>query len=205
MTPRPYGDNFVLAVRKYLNDNSLKSLGQINAEVLADIAQRFQDHWALQQKSRKRSGDATPEEIAIYEAYPRRVGRDSAVLAIRNALRQCENVDLLQKVQKYGLSVARWPAGFRYKEGRDTVPYPASWFNAGRYLDDPKEWLPAGMFTREDDADPVGRVATQSLTEPTMDWREAVKADEDLAIFAGRDWDTINPHYKKLIVKLCTT
>ncbi len=207
---RPYGDQFVAAVRHYLENNSLKSLGQINAEVLADLAQRFQDHWALQQKARKRAGDATPEEIAIYEAYPRKEGRGAALLAIRQALGKTTPERLKEAVTKYGLCVARWPKSYRYTEGRDLCPMPTTWFNQGRYEDDPKHWLPAGLYTRPDDrdAEPVGQSSLAgngpSLSEPSS-WREAVKGHEDLQIFAGRDWDTINPHYKKLIVKLCTT
>ena len=55
-------------------------------------------------------------------------------------------------------------------------PHPATWFNAGRYADDEKEWLPAGMFQREDDPRGVSQgvrtVVLVQLAEPAG-WREA--------------------------------
>ncbi len=206
MTPRPYGDNFVLAVRKYLHDNSLKSLGQINAEILADLAQRFQDHYAGQQKAKKKSGDATPEELAIYDLYPRKVARADAIEAIRYALNQTDRETLSRATQLYASCVGRWPKSYRFNEGRDLVPYPATWFRAGRWSDDPKEWLPAGMFTREDDAGdkaPGHRAVEIPLSEP-QGWNERVKGHEDLGVFEGRLWESINPYYQKQIIKLCS-
>lgn len=90
---------------------------------------------------RANSGKPDPVE-AIYQAYPRRVGRQVAIKAIKRAvqhvkarghtLREAE-VWLFRKVQEY----ARSPAG---NDGEFT-PHPATWFNQGRYDDDPKEWL----------------------------------------------------------------
>ncbi len=208
MQSRPFGDNLVLAVRKYLNDNSLKSLGQINAEVLADIAERYYSHFQeLHKKKRATKPGWSQEEIAIYEAYPRKVAPEDAVRAIRNAMQGTTGETLLESTRRYGAAVLRWPASYRYKEGRDLVPHPATWFNRGSYRDDPKEWVPAGMFTRPDDPQGgVGRVLQEShhssLGEPALGWRERVKESEDLAIFAGRSWDTINDYYKKQIIRL---
>ena len=39
-----YGHRFSLAVAEYLKANNLKSLGQINGRILADIAQQFHDN-----------------------------------------------------------------------------------------------------------------------------------------------------------------
>jgi len=38
-----YGDRFVVAVREYLHQNGLKSLGQINAKILGELSQRFHE------------------------------------------------------------------------------------------------------------------------------------------------------------------
>ncbi len=206
-TPGAFGLSFADALRHYLKTNNLKQ-SQLTHSIVAELADRHYLHHEAQTKARKKKGDASPEEIAIYEAYPRKEGRGAALLAIRQALGKTTPERLKEAVTKYGLCVARWPKSYRYTEGRDLCPMPTTWFNQGRYEDDPKHWLPAGMFGRPDDRSPEamdsGRNAGHgpSLSEPSS-WREAVKGHEDLYIFAGRDWDTINPHYKKLIVKLC--
>lgn len=70
----------------------------------------------------------------IYLAYPRQVGKQDALKAIRKVLAtgKISPDDLLARVQAY----AKSPAGNR---GVYT-PYPASWLNAGHYDDDQKEW-----------------------------------------------------------------
>ncbi len=71
-----YGEQFTFAVREYLQANGLKSLGQINAKVLADIAQRFHEKFMGAQKKRKVRPafvPPTPEEVTAYSiaiGYP---------------------------------------------------------------------------------------------------------------------------------------
>jgi len=86
------------------------------------------------------SGKPDPVE-AIYQAYPRRIGRGAALKAIHKAVKRIcatgqeprqAQVFLYQRVQAF----ARSPAG---QDGEFT-PYPATWFNQGRYDDDPAEW-----------------------------------------------------------------
>ncbi len=85
------------------------------------------------------------EVSLIYQAYPRKVKPIAAAAAIRKAVEHlCSGVDrpsmtapearqfLHAKVRQF----ARSPAG---NQGEFT-PHPASWFNAGRYLDDESEW-----------------------------------------------------------------
>ena len=76
---------------------------------------------------------------AIYSAYPRKVGKRAALLRIREAL-----VSLYKETGEDSFSFliertrmfANSPAG---KAGSYT-PHPSTWYNQGRYLDDPKEW-----------------------------------------------------------------
>lgn len=67
----------------------------------------------------------------IYQAYPRKVAKDDADKAIRKALRDVPFETLLATVTAYAKT--RTP-------GDAYTPYPASWFNGGHHLDDPKEW-----------------------------------------------------------------
>jgi len=52
MNARPFGDGLADAVRKYLADNALKQ-SQLTGAMLADIGQRYFDHYQSQQKAKK--------------------------------------------------------------------------------------------------------------------------------------------------------
>ena len=88
---------------------------------------------------------------AIYEAYPRKREPRTALRAIEKAIKrlmagemeivnysaECSPLRiaydfLLTQTKKFAAS----PDG---KKG-EFVPYPATWFNASSYLEDPKEW-----------------------------------------------------------------
>ena len=75
----------------------------------------------------------TPEQI--YAAYPRKVGKQGAVKAIQRAATRHPMPALLQAVIAYATAVKAWPAS-----EKQYVPHPQTWFNQGRYEDDPKEW-----------------------------------------------------------------
>jgi hypothetical protein len=70
----------------------------------------------------------------IYMAYPRKVGCKAAKKSIIRALREVPYDQLLSIVQAYAEAV----------EGREKryIPIPTTFFNQGRYLDDPAEWNP---------------------------------------------------------------
>lgn len=81
----------------------------------------------------------------IYQAYPRRVAKAAALVAIRKAVKHLATGDdvpamsrpealtyLLDAVTRYAHS----PAG----NAGNYTPYPASWFNRASYLDEEKEW-----------------------------------------------------------------
>ena len=82
----------------------------------------------------------TKKEIeGIYRAYPRKVGKKHALVKISEAL-----ISLYKETGEDSFSFliertrmfANSPAG---KAGTYT-PHPSTWYNQGRYLDDPKEW-----------------------------------------------------------------
>lgn len=83
----------------------------------------------------------TPEDI--YKAYPRHVGRQSAIKAINKAALALRKADpglfalghLLDATKAYKAATDSWPAA-----DKKFIPHPASWFNAGCYEDDRKEW-----------------------------------------------------------------
>lgn len=96
---------------------------------------------------------------AIYQAYPRHQGKKAAMKAIAAALKDINGnpswsqlghlsaADYLHnRVTLFASAVATWPA-----KDRQFRPMAATWFNQGRYLDDPREWQIEGTRSTTDD------------------------------------------------------
>lgn len=88
------------------------------------------------------SSAAPKEEVAtegpeheIYSHYPRKVGKAAALKAIRNALKKAEKVFLVERTKLFAEAVAKWSPG-----DLQFVPHPSTWFNEGRFDDDPSTW-----------------------------------------------------------------
>jgi hypothetical protein len=82
---------------------------------------------------------------AIYQQYPRHVGKAAALKAIRVALRGIASrlgapsdpaAWLTERVKRY--------ADARAGQDPQFTPHPATWFNQGRFDDDPAEWVRRG-------------------------------------------------------------
>lgn len=71
----------------------------------------------------------------IYKLYPKKVGRGIALKAIRRAMNKVPYEKLLESVREYSAAVARWP-----EQEKQFVPFPATWFNQGRWDDDRSNW-----------------------------------------------------------------
>ena len=72
----------------------------------------------------------------IYSIYPRKKAPLNAKKAIAKALKTTDEATLIKATTAFRDAVKNtWP-----KEDEDFVPYPASWFNAGSYLEDPKSY-----------------------------------------------------------------
>lgn len=121
----------------------------------ADTKAMFEAGWNAARASDNRtslllSSGGKPTAEAIYAAYPKKVGRRAAIIAIDRAAARlvaegaldCPYSTLLQSAQQYAAAVGRWP-----KEQRVFVPHPATWFNQERYMDDPAEWEYKGQLT----------------------------------------------------------
>jgi hypothetical protein len=80
----------------------------------------------------------TPQDVeAIYDAFPRKYGRQRALREIEKAIsKEGKAVAfLMQKTQEYAEAVATWP-----KQERKFVLSPAKFFADAHYDDDPREW-----------------------------------------------------------------
>lgn len=74
----------------------------------------------------------------IYQAYPRKAARKSAIKAIQKACKEISLDDLLEKVKAYA-AASVWME-------RQYIPHPATWFNDGRW-DDPLPERPTNPFS----------------------------------------------------------
>lgn len=105
--------------------------------------------WPLASGNGSKS-DGTPTSSEIYQAYPRKKKPKEAQKAIERAISSPtypSDADgtwkgfksfpeyLLDRTKMFALATSQWPT-----EDHQFVPYPASWFNAGCYDEDPKEW-----------------------------------------------------------------
>ena len=74
---------------------------------------------------------------AIYSAYPRKVAPSDALKAIAKAIAKGKTpAHLLERTTAYAAATALWT-----EDELRFIPHPATWFNGGRYDDDPKTWL----------------------------------------------------------------
>lgn len=71
MTDSKFGEKFVGVVRDYLSRNNLKSLGRINAPILAELAQRFYEKHTRDTKIASKNASDTEwlNELKNDEAY----------------------------------------------------------------------------------------------------------------------------------------
>lgn len=101
-----------------------------------ESGEKRQARTALEQ-TLSRGGEAMNDRFAeAYKAYPRHIARRTAENAWRAAVRRGNDQDwMLGRVMAYAAAV----------DGADHqfIPYMASWLNADRFLDDPKEWTVA--------------------------------------------------------------
>ena len=84
----------------------------------------------------------------------------------------------------FAQAVSKWPHQYRFDRdsGRDLVPNPSTWFNQGRFMDDPNTWTIG--------SNGASVVATASKTPPEPnDW-----VDRFLEAYASRGWEKIDNH-----------
>jgi len=89
-------------------------------------------------KKVKRNPSGDPLELqGIYSAYPRKVAPADALKAIAKAIAKGKTpAHLLERTKAYAAATALWA-----EDELRFIPHPATWFNGGRYDDDPKTWF----------------------------------------------------------------
>jgi hypothetical protein len=89
-----------------------------------------------------------PDGEKIYQAYPRKVGKEKALASIRKAVKSIQEEEgvsledaefqLLEIVKDYAESPKVKNSIARGE--REFIPHPTTWFNQGRWKDDRAEW-----------------------------------------------------------------
>lgn len=72
---------------------------------------------------------------AIYELYPRKVGKPKALEAISKAMKIDDPKAILERTALFGSMAKNFT-----DEQMQFVPHPSTWFNQQRYNDDPSTW-----------------------------------------------------------------
>ena len=90
----------------------------------------------------------TDNAMAIYLAYPRKVGRGAALKAISKALQIVPFDTLLEAVEAYAKS--RVDENGQFRDARKYTPHPSPWFNQQRWADAPEEWAVAVQINSAD-------------------------------------------------------
>ncbi|HYF35143.1 MAG TPA: hypothetical protein VD994_07650 [Prosthecobacter sp.] len=97
---------------------------------------------------------------AIYAVYPKKVGRKKAIDAIMKAIgivrKRPGTIDAVMwlKMKTEQFAAARIAAHLADPALRKYTPHPSTWFNEGRYDDDPAEWGPIGDLLAEREPTP---------------------------------------------------
>ncbi len=137
-------------------------------------------------------GTPTVEALAeaIYGIYPRKEGKKAAIKAIVKVLKAGEvtELELQATVSRYSAAVAKWP-----EQDRTFIPHPATWFNQGRYLDDPATWIrdPDSAAKKKNggagaaEERPLFAMGAADEPEAPEDWELAMRA------LFGEDWQTM--------------
>lgn len=114
--------------------------------------EREKDSAAVASDSRLSTGKLAVLAAEVYAAYPKKVAKARALKAIQKAIGTIADRDfrgdakeaaewLKSRVELYVQS----PQGRR--EDKTYIPHPATWFNDGRYDDDPCQWTHVGLAT----------------------------------------------------------
>lgn len=135
---------------------------------------------------------------AIYAIYPKKVGKTAALKAIVKVLKLPggpTELELQTTVKAYRDAVAKWPHEARYtREGNDTVPHPATWFNQGRYADDPATWQKSPLEGPPEKKG-VGAGGGGLDVPPCVGWQQLVP-DWD---FDGVNWHELSTEERQTV------
>jgi hypothetical protein len=170
--------------------------GKLTRNMWLDELDRAHTAWHAhrdEKKPKRKAKEASTSAEAIYALYPRKIGREAALRAIGKALEKVSYDRLEEATKLYASTVSRYKA-----EDRSFVPHPSTWFNDGRWLDDPKEWERPGM-------EPPRRPAVVQTPEPPY-WLDFMKRNSPDWIRLREDclptWNGLFPYERATVLEL---
>jgi hypothetical protein len=195
---KPFGEFLYAAMLEYRKDCG----GNVSPKMWVEKCDEAHAAWHRARKPRQSPKVVSAEAEVIFALYPKKVAKQAALRAIVKALERLPGDILGERVRNYAGYVARWR-----KDDRAFVPNPATWFNEGRYDDDPKEWerpnmAPASVSAPAKPAGP--------MKEPPEGWALRLKSTGSDSVYAAggtcnRDgacaWASIDPYYQRAIWK----
>ena len=135
-------------------------------------------------------------EEKIYQAYPRKIGKQDAVRSIKKALKHTDPHELLSKVEEYAREITRYGLNSKHKNW-NKVPHPSSWFNQQRYELDGAEWTACfreGDYFEEKKA--------PSISSEPQGWRDKVKEQYPSARMESYSWELFYNQNKDILKEL---
>lgn len=117
--------------------------GKLSPSTWMEEMRRLHDRWHAYHGPKKKVRapvEPSDEAAKLYELYPVKKDKLTALRAIGKALEKVPYERLERAVIAYAQTTGRWPEKeLQYRQ------HPATWFNAGAYDDDPKSWERPGM------------------------------------------------------------
>jgi len=107
--------------------------GKKSASIKGTSSNKKEERRKKSVDSRKKTNTTAKADIdRIYQNYPRKQGKASALNAIRTSLKKVEFDFLMDAVCEYTVATAGQDMQF--------IPHPTTWFNQERYNDDRSTW-----------------------------------------------------------------
>jgi hypothetical protein len=130
------GDTTIYLLARYSDGGVCTTFNYIGPGVKKDDPQARKGatspgNGAAEHKNHHKEGVSDADVVNIYNAYPLKKGKPSAIRAIRKALKKIDAATLLERTKAF--AEAR-------KGDLAFCPHPATWFNDERFNDDPATW-----------------------------------------------------------------
>lgn len=123
---------------KHYEVNTIQPFASLTSGVSSQQSENAavgQSEAPTQTQASSKTGASNDLASSIYALYPRKVAKAAALKAIKKALVENPDIDIPEAVKEYAKATATWK-----EDDKRFIPYPASWFNGGCFMDDRAEW-----------------------------------------------------------------
>lgn len=144
-------------------------------KIRAELAELKATPRTTESKPKKqKTNEATDIAISIYDAYPKKIDKKRAMQSINKAIIDMKRnggtaENLLETVKQYRREVERHGLNPRHEKWA-SIPHPSTWFNQGRYENDPAEWTALFREGKHTDIE-----KPQEVEQEPKFWRKVLK------------------------------